>query len=461
MVITPLNLIPIAPGIPTYLSIYSPIALNQAEWNFNYLTGNDTNSGSYAAPLKTWAEYVRRCGADRFWATGELLFRFHSDHPSIDPIYGTISPGPLARVIIRGDSLTVLHSGTMSSFRSPSHASNTQCGITEAGKTTWSGLTSKLLRLTSGSHSAQNAKACTLKDEGGGILRLGRITYQEDDYYNLSEFIPSGTETFEIVERRKIASLLIRTTHPTTGFGGGGITFIFENIKMPSTLDGDPARYDQPESTLAAWCEGSFWSFGEPYGAAFGCHFTGIWAVAAGSMVGYFNSVSAFVQSIGGIAAMGGTWSFQGAGAFSPGFFLNTAAINCHSASGGMEIYDSTTTIFVIDRFHLTILGRVSGKNNIGPAWKIKGGAEMIHNLQSGGFTFQSDTNASGVYGPGTYDFMLSGASTMVAVDDSTYTIITPARDLNYPNLIASTASGGFGGSVYHQKTSAKIVSGV
>lgn len=109
-----------------------PAALLQTEWHINATTGSDSNDGSAAAPLASWAELRRRYGTNPIIPQSVQVF-IESDLDEILSFDGRASLASNVIFRITGGVRDVLASGTLSNVVTQDRGTQTPMRLDDAG----------------------------------------------------------------------------------------------------------------------------------------------------------------------------------------------------------------------------------------------------------------------------------------------------------------------------------------
>lgn len=426
---------------------------NQTIWRFNRDSGRDDYDG-VKYPLKTWAEYLRRTGYFRYCDVPLKLY-FETDIPSSDPVVQRILPGPNCSVGVIGCELLEQRKGVLTAVRQPTFFNaalgyGQPLGISDSNYVDWP-FVGSIVKINN--PAFPNQKAFISKNEGA-IARLQRMTYRPEtpNIYNVIEESPGVSNSYSVLKPRKISYLDIQIAGQ---YKSTGPYLYFENLRLPNKADGDFDNYTPESEASYYWCDFPFVVF-YAFSSLIACRGSGYFSNAGnGNLISYFHLDQSYLKGLNTGWALGGITQFQGAGRIVSNYNIHGIGIDLHSASGGLEIYDSPGTIFQLDRTAgLTLRGQITGTDNIGCFATLDGLASIVNGLDA--FYFHSSTNGNGAYAPGSYDFKLSGDTSLYAVNDNgTYT--ADLRDCTYPNLVALVAAGGFSGDIKHYRRGTSV----
>lgn len=126
---------------------------SQAAWEVDPGTGNDENTGAPAAPLATWAEFVRRMGPGNVDAIPQTInVTLLADLPDTDPITGSFLFVETAALRITGTATTVA-SGTLDAGSTNVVPNSAPAKVVDAAIGDWTPFVGQRVRLTSGAAS--------------------------------------------------------------------------------------------------------------------------------------------------------------------------------------------------------------------------------------------------------------------------------------------------------------------
>lgn len=427
------------------------VALAVTDWYIDPVRGKNSNFGTSAtSPIRSFAEYLVRVGGAERTLNRRLTFHVLGDVPTTDPFSQAIrATSRDAYVEVRGEGLSVAYEGRLLTVRASDLVANTAAGIQDLGVANWTPYLGKLFRMTSGPYAGKGC-AFFAKNEGGGWARLSSFVYPNTDGLNVDAFTPSVGETYEIVTPRTVAYLDL----DVTGQGNLHPSLTLYNLKLSTPLAAGPGFY--VDNIIAFFCDLPWVVVGNSFQAN-ACRFSGLLAtVQSANLVAYFPLIQTFAISLSGTLTLGGTSLVQAASPIAFGFDPPSANVVLHSSSGGVHLYDQAAPFFRMDGgASLFLVGKLAGKNNVGPTFSFQGGARAINGLT--GFVVQSTTNGLGTYPmPGSYDLTLQGLTATPAFDTATNTYTTD-RALTYPLLITSVAGGGFGGNAIERSSLVRI----
>lgn len=387
-------------GANPLVSIPSPTALAQTTWYINPVAGNDNNSGLAAAPIKTYAEYIRRTGLGRPINNAVNIY-IVSDLPATDPliISGTTNGRTGSGLHVHGVP-TVLATGTLTGWTAPVAATNTLPAITDTAVADWTPYAGKLLRLTSGPRAGVGC-FWIIKNLGGNTARVSNPVQGLSSPLN---FVPAGTETYEILELPNVP-VLTCTASKGNNFaalpGFDNYWSSVEYIKTPSFGGLQSILYgSQPTAFFQCLFIGVFATY-EGVSTLVNCSFQGTVLVGAYASFygGYFNGAtvlvaanSYFSQSQVPIAIRAGSFTAQNGSQVD--FFGNTPS----GAVGCIQIAD-TTNYFTIKRFASMYIGSdLYGGADAGTMFTIAAGSRLgmgaVTNVRIGGAV--ADFNVAG-----------------------------------------------------------------
>lgn len=432
-----------------------PENLAQTDWHINSVTGSDTATGaSSSTPIKTYAEYTRRCGISRNVPQG-LKLHIHADMPESDPIIGNFIVGAEGYVDVIAESLEVLHTGTISTYRTFNRSTKTPPGFTDVGVADWTPYVGKLVQITSGSHASQNACFWIAKNEGGGVARISFPKYRDPSFtFTETAFVPQVGDTYKILELRKasIGFTIEGTSGPVTRLPSR-----VEFFKPAAANLSSQSAYTVISSALIAywWCDFQFVGTDCVAANTIMCRFSGIIGT-----LGSLSASSCLFQNtvdfaIKGCLFLGDTFV---QGATRPRFhYPGESGIYCDSPTGDFAIFDSGLWFFVDQGATVSLKCNVWGAGNTGALVQIHAGT-FLDKMTT--FNYDSTANGNGAYSAGSYDFIINSKTTALAIDPGTLQRIYPPRDLTFTNLRANVSAGGFGGSATDPYTLMGIISG-
>lgn len=169
-------------------------ALAQPLWYISFLTGNDSNTGiTLSAPLKTFAELVRRWGTASPTLTASATEIVIIDHDVSDTIYVRFfMTDPFGTITIRAHTNSVLQGGTYTATRVKDTATNTPPGLTDSAISGGTWPFGSRIKTTSG--PANGAYSWCLKDEGA---QVARTTNASIDFVSVLQPLVTNTYIIE------------------------------------------------------------------------------------------------------------------------------------------------------------------------------------------------------------------------------------------------------------------------
>ena len=155
------------------------VALNpylaESTWFISFLTGNDKSAGNViGAPLKTYAELVRRWGTKSPQLTAGTVTITIIDHNASDPIDFQNQNQYTGAVIFQGATPAILQSGSYTAVRPSVLATNTPPGLADSAIPGGVWPIGRRVKVTSG--VATGAYYWINKDEGAFVSRVTNAT---------------------------------------------------------------------------------------------------------------------------------------------------------------------------------------------------------------------------------------------------------------------------------------------
>lgn len=173
---------------------------DQPVWFINAATGNDENNGATGpTAIKTWAEYVRRTGEDRFIAGRNVITTLQGAFPVTDPVHQNvrIGRGGLCRIqaalTVLAGPFTVLAYARNPGADNPGTLTANEVGFDPAL------FVGRMIRFTTG--PAAGAYAFINQDLGAGVAQVSTPTSvpQSDDQQPVV-LVPLNGNGFEVVD---------------------------------------------------------------------------------------------------------------------------------------------------------------------------------------------------------------------------------------------------------------------
>ena len=173
---------------------------DQPVWFINAATGNDENDGaSGPTAIKTWAEYVRRTGEDRFIAAKNVITTLQGAFPVTDPVHQNIRIGRgglnriQAALTVLAGPFTVLAYARNPATDNPGTLSANEVGFDPAL------FIGKMIRFTTG--PAAGCYAFIKKDNGAGVAQVSTpTTAPQSDDLQPAVLVPLNGNAFEVVD---------------------------------------------------------------------------------------------------------------------------------------------------------------------------------------------------------------------------------------------------------------------
>lgn len=418
-----------------------PTWIARTDWHWNYITGNDENTGEANAPLKTHAEYTRRTG----WHTyGEdQTWTFHTDHPLEDQVSIMAAGwfnGQQLKITAEND---VLNTGTFSGF--VQHSGNEYWLLRDTNVVSWTPYVGKLIRFTSGAF-AGDAFAIILEDAsdiGPGWVRVAQPYERASEAFNDQvRYVATGTETYEVQDLVQISNIALN--HQSSAIQGpsspAGLPVLFDNVKLPDTA---VLGFWDPTFCFARNCE--IPNYGQLRTRFFSsnCVFSGdFWVPSPGSISQHQGPV---IRA--GFAFITGEIFFDDFPIFwhctFGGDLSNATGPSWWHFHGGVALEECSPLdqgLFQSFRTEFVIAGSVWGNNNTGDLFHVHPSMRVF--VQ----TFSVTATYSGAFAK------IANRTQVPAFDYSTQAF-TELRDTTYANFQATVSAGGFDGRMYDPQT--------
>lgn len=426
-----------------------PDPMTQAQWYIDAVSGNDAWDGTSATfvsgtvgPIKTYAEYIRRTGLNRPLTIG-VTISLVSDLPVGDPVILTGVPTTsLGTLSVVGINLTVARTGTLTGYTAPVAATNTLPDVTDAAVADWTPYAGKLLRFTSGPHTAASDKAAAwiMKDIGSNKARVANPCYVSGGI-NAIAFIPAGNETYEIVEPRILGGGILVCVAPGTELALA--TFVTLTYLAPALVG--PLNY-LPSGVTSILCKFGTLLVGQNN------FFTNIQVTSALFIYGgynsfaggYLNNASFFQVSpsatdwnVTPLAVRGGNCRVEA------GSTLNLLA-PAGVGVGAVQLTDTTNYFRVAKNGLLNIVGDVYGVQDLGTLYAVGAGCTMV-----------VSTPTSLRIGGAVADIKVAGKTAIFPIAGTTGLAVSPAQTCSIANFANVSI---FNGNIYDPLTGTAVL---
>jgi len=436
-------------------SISHPAVWDQTEWYVDPISGNDTNNGlTLATAIKTVSEYRRRVGPVHE-ISRNIVMHIMSSLPVTDSLdlSGIRSVGYTVQDWVPF-SFTVIGHGTVvasgvATVRQPNTALNIPHGMSCAtiGSLAPYVFMGTMIQKTSGLQSTDSVDPVTLyttlatsmwlaKDEDGVTARMSWPAYL-DDWNFSNQQCDQGTfttgDTFDIVNLCQIPIV----TLPPHG--------LWADIRFERCFfTCDSLTYVEATGQTFIQCAiRTMISIGVP-STATDCQIGAIFGTTQPSSSCYFTQGlflgTTLVNS--GRCQIQNYAMLQGVSTYVPNSTVEGAGggISCHTR--GIGIYDSPLSGIVIGHTQVMYInGAIWGSGNAGHPIEVLRGGKLFYDPTGGALTLTG--------GIGLSDIILGTKTSGPAVDTIYPYAFTTDRAYSFANLIASVASGGFGGNMF------------